>query len=234
MGTSPHVWFLHEKQRLLAPNSKLYGSQISRVVLCLQSSVISPRTTCLYGSQPFSVAFACKTASFGAELQVCMGPRPHLWFLHTKQRLLDQSNKSLWVPDMTCRFVHAQQLGLTSGLLVSMGPSPHLWLLHAKQRLLDLNYKSLWVQDITCGFVHANSAFSTWITSLYCSQPLSAVFACKTATFGAELQVWMGPRPHLSFCACKTAWLAPELQVSMGPRPHLWFWAHITACLAQD
>ena len=49
------------------------------------------------------------------------------------------------------------------------------------------------------------------------------VFACKTATFGSELQVSMGPRPHLWFFALKTATLAPELQVSMGPNPHLWF-----------
>ena len=31
----------------------------------------------------------------------------------------------------------------------------------------------------------------------------------------------MGPRPHLWFFAFKTATLAPELQVSMGPNPHL-------------
>ena len=31
----------------------------------------------------------------------------------------------------------------------------------------------------------------------------------------------MGPRPHLLFFAFKTASLAPELQVSMGPIPHL-------------
>ena len=34
---------------------------------------------------------------------------PHLLFLHAKLRLLDQNNKSLWVPDMTCHFVHVQQ-----------------------------------------------------------------------------------------------------------------------------
>ena len=46
---------------------------------------------------------------------------------------------------------------------------------------------------------------------------------CKTATLGPELQVSMGPRPHLWFFAFKTVTLAPELQVSMGPSPHLWF-----------
>ena len=40
---------------------------------------------------------------------------------------------------------------------------------------------------------------------------------------GPELQVSMGPRPHLRLFAFKTASLAPELQVSMGPSPTLWF-----------
>ena len=79
-----------------------------------------------------------------------------------------------------------------------------------------------------------NSVISIWNTSLYGSQPLSVVFACKTATFWAELQVSIDPRPHLSFCACKTANLGPGLQVCMGPRPHLRFWVLITACLAQE
>ena len=42
-------------------------------------------------------------------------------------------------------------------------------------------------------------------------------------TLALELQVSMGPSPHLWSCACKTAWLATELLVSMGPSPHLWF-----------
>ena len=53
--------------------------------------------------------------------------------------------------------------------------------------------------------------------------PSSVVFACETGTFAPELQVSMGPRPHLSFSAFKTATLGPHLKVCMGPRPHLWF-----------
>ena len=75
----------------------------------MKNNVISFRITSLYGSQPSSVVFACKTAALGPELQVSMGPSPHLWFLHSKQRLLDRIYKSLWVPDLTCRFVHAKQ-----------------------------------------------------------------------------------------------------------------------------
>ena len=74
-----------------------------------------------------------------------------------------------------------------------------------------------------------NSDFSIRITSLYESQPSFVFFSCKTATFGPELQVSTGPRPHLWFFAFKTATLAPELKVPMGPSPHLWFNALTTA-----
>ena len=47
---------------------------------------------------------AGKTLTLGPELQVSMGPSPHLRFLHAKQRLLDQKYKSLWVPDITYGF----------------------------------------------------------------------------------------------------------------------------------
>ena len=73
-------------------------------------------------------------------------------------------------------------------------------------------------------FYMQNSVFKTRITRLRGSQTSSMFFfACKTATLGPELQVPIGPRPHLLFFAFKTATLAPELQVSMGPSPHLWF-----------
>ena len=77
----------------------------------MQNNVISIRITSLYWSQPSSVVFACKTAAFGSELQVSIGPSPHLWF---------------------CAFTTAT---LESELLVSMSPSPNWWILLAKQRL---------------------------------------------------------------------------------------------------
>ena len=76
-----------------------------------------------------------------------------------------------------------------------------------------------------------NSDFSIRITSLYGSQPSSVAFACKTATLAPELQVSMGPLPHLWFFAFKPAPLAPELQVSKHPSPHLLFCEFTTATL---
>ena len=108
--------------------TNLYGSQTSPVVLWMQYSVISTRIACLYWSQPLSVIFACKTATFGADLQVSMVPRHNLSLC---------ACKTAW---------------LAPELLVSMCPSPHLWLLHAKQLILDQNFKSLWVPDLICGF----------------------------------------------------------------------------------
>ena len=76
-----------------------------------------------------------------------------------------------------------------------------------------------------------NSVISIRITNLYGSHHTILVFACKTASLGPDLQVSMGPRPHLWFFAIKTATLAAELQVSIGPSPHLWFCAFTTALL---
>ena len=57
-----------------------------------------------------------------------------------------------------------------------MGPSLHLWFMHTKLRLYDQNYKSLLVPQLIYGF-----------------------FAFKTASLAPELQVSMGPSPHLLF-----------------------------------
>ena len=58
--------------------------------------------------------------------------------------------------------------------------------------------------DLTCGFLQANSVLRTKITSLYGFQTSPVVLTRKTATLGPELQVSIGPRPHLWICACKT------------------------------
>ena len=121
-----------------------------------------------------------------------MGPRPHLSYCPCK---------TAW---------------LGSELLVSMGSSPDLWFLHAKQWHLDQTYKSLRVPDLTCRFVHAIQRNYHQNYCIYGSHPLSVVFAFKTATFGAELQDSICPRPHLSLCACNTAWLVSQWLVSFS------------------
>ena len=145
----------------------------------MQNSAFWNRISSLYGSQTSSVVFACKTAHFGTEFQVSMGPRPHLWFLPAKQRILEQNFKSLWVPDLICGFClqnsafrtrisslygsHISSVVLrTHNSVLSTRMNRLYWFaltcgfVHGKQRLLDPINKSLWVPDITCRFMHTN------------------------------------------------------------------------------
>ena len=109
MGPSPHLWFLHAKERLLEQNYKSLWVPDLTCRLVHQTILISTRITTLCGSYTSPVVFACKRAWLAWELLVSMGPGTYLWFLHAKQRPLDQNYKSLWVTDLTCRFVHAKQ-----------------------------------------------------------------------------------------------------------------------------
>ena len=83
------VFFFQAKQRLYDQTYKLHGSQTSPVVLCMQNNMISNRNTSLHGSQSSSVVFAYKTATFGSELQVSMGPRLHLLICDCKTGWLE-------------------------------------------------------------------------------------------------------------------------------------------------
>ena len=132
--TSPMV-FCIQNSDFSTRIASLYVPQTSPVVVCVQNIVISIRNTSLYGSQPSSVVFACKTATLAPELQFSMDPSPHLWFLHVKQRLLDQNYKSPRVPDPTCRF--CMQNSVISTRITSLygsQTSPTVFL-HTKQRL---------------------------------------------------------------------------------------------------
>ena len=86
MGPRPHLWFW------------------AHIAVCFAQEYQD-----YMGSSPHLWLWSCKAATLGPELQVSVGPRSHQWFFHAKQRLLDQTTKTLRVPDMTCRFVLVQQ-----------------------------------------------------------------------------------------------------------------------------
>ena len=109
MGPSTHLRFCIPNSEFWPRITSLYGSQTSPALLCNQNGLICTRISSLYWFQPTSVVFACKTAWLASESLVSIVPSPHVWFLDAKHRLLDPNNKSLWVPDITCRFVHAIQ-----------------------------------------------------------------------------------------------------------------------------
>ena len=133
MGPSRHLWFLHAKQRLLDQNYKslwvldltwrfvhakqrlwtritsLYAFKVSSLFLCIENSAFRTKIACLYGSQTSPVILFMQNRVPSIGITSPYGSCPHLWFLHAKQRLLDPNNKSLWVPDLTCRFVQGKQ-----------------------------------------------------------------------------------------------------------------------------
>ena len=156
----------------------LYWFQPSPVVLCMQNSDFRSRMTSLCGSKTPPVAFACKTVTSGpewqvsmdprhglsfcacttaclaSELLVSMGPSVHLWFLHAKQRLLDQDNKSIFVPDITSCHLHANSVISTRNTSL-YGCQPSSVVFACKTASFGPEYKSLLVPDLTCRFVHA-------------------------------------------------------------------------------
>ena len=73
-----------------------------------KTETLGPELQVPVGPRPHLSFYACKTGCLASELLVSFGPRPNVWFLEEKQGLLDQNNKSLCVPDITCRFVHSK------------------------------------------------------------------------------------------------------------------------------
>ena len=154
---------------------------------------------------------ACKTAWFALEWQVYMGSSPHLCFFSMQNSDFETRHTSLYgyktSPVALCMNNSAFWNRITS--LYGFQPSSVVLCVENSdfRTKIAYLYGSKTSPVILC---MQNSVPSIRITSLYGSQPSSVVFGCKTATLG------------------------PDLQVCMGPRPHLWFWAHLTACLAQE
>ena len=87
MCPSPHLWIFHSKQRAYHKNYKSLCVPALTCGFFMRNSVLNIRNTSLYWSQPSSVVFESKTVNLGPELQVSMGPSPHRWIFHAKQRV---------------------------------------------------------------------------------------------------------------------------------------------------
>ena len=108
MGPSPHLWCMENNENSIRITS-LYGSQTSSVVFASKTTTLGTELQVSMGPSRHLLFFTYKTVPLASELPFSMGPSSLLWFFQAKQRLLDQNYKSLWVPDLTCRFVHSKQ-----------------------------------------------------------------------------------------------------------------------------
>ena len=129
---------------------------------------------------------ACKTACLASEILVSMGPSPHLWFLHEKQRLLYQHTSLRGYqtsPVVLCLKNSLIRTRITS--LYGFQPSSVVLCIQNSD-LMTTIARVYGSQTSHATFCIENSVPSVRITSLYVTQPSSVVFACKKATFGSE------------------------------------------------
>ena len=168
----------------------------------MQNSDFWTRITSLYVYQPSSVVLCIENSD-----------------LRTKNCM------SLWVPALTCGFVHAKQRDFRTRITSLYGSQTHscgfcmqnsdFW-----TRITSLYGSQTW-PVILCMY---NSVISTRITSLYRSQPLSVVLCIQNSDLMTRIACLYGSQTSpVRFSECKTACLASEILVSMGPSSHLWF-----------
>ena len=155
MGPSPHLWFLHTKQRLLDQSTNLLGYQTSPVVLCMQNSVICTRIKSLYGFQLSPVVLCIQNSAFRTRIT-------SLWGRIDPTCCFCKQNNDFWTRitslygSQTSPVIFCLQNSVPSFRITSLyGSQSSSVFLHSKQRLLDPNNKSLWVPGITSRFVQA-------------------------------------------------------------------------------
>ena len=166
--------------------TSLHGSQPSSVFFGCKTAWFAPEWQDYIGSSPHLWFCACKTAPLGLELQVSVGQRPHLCFFHAKQRLYDQTYKSVGVPALTCGFC-MQNSDFRTWLTSLHGSQTSSVVLSTHNSVLSTRINWLyWFQPSPVVLWMQNSDFRARITSLCGSKTPPVVFACKTASSGPE------------------------------------------------
>ena len=172
---------------------------------------------------------AWKTATLAHELLVSMCPCLHLWFLHAKQRILDQNFKSLWVPALICGFCMPNS-EFWPRITSLYGPQTSPALVCDQNGVICTRISSLyWFQPSSVVLCWQNSDFRTRLTSLYGSQTSSVVLSTHNSVLSTRINrlYWFqlspvvlcmqnsllsiritslhGSQPSCVFFACKTA-----------------------------
>ena len=178
--------------------------------------------------------YGCNTAWLATELFVSMGPNPYLWFLHAKQRILDQNFKSLWVPALIC-CVCMPNSEFWPRIKCLYGSQTSPALLCNQNGVICTRISSLyWFQPSSLVLCLQNSDFMTRLTSLYGSQTSSVVLSTYNSVLSTSINrlYWFqlspvvlcmqnsmlsiritslhGSQPSCVFFACKAATFGTE------------------------
>ena len=152
----------------------------------MQNNVISIRITSLYGFQPSSVVLAWKTATFGQELQVSMGPSPHQCFV--------DANRDFW------NRITSLYVSQTSPVVLCMQNS-----------VISIRKTGLYGSQ-TSSVVFACKTDTFWpeLNVSIGLKPHLRFCGWKKAYLASELLVSMGPSPDLWFLDAKQRLLDPN------------------------
>ena len=163
MCSSPHLWFLHAKQRILDQNFKSLCVPALICGFCMPNSEFWPRITSLYGSQT-SPALVCNQNSV-----ICIRISSLYWFKPSSVVLCLQNSDFM----TRLKSLYGSQ---TSSVVLSTHNS-----------VLSTRINRLyWFQPSPVVLCMQNSDFRTRITCLCGSKTPPVVFACKTASSGPE------------------------------------------------
>ena len=148
-----------------------------------------------------------------------MCPIPHLWFLHAKQRILDQNFKSLWVPALICGFwMPNSEFWPRITSLYGSQTSPSL--VCNQNGVICTRISSLyWFQPSSVVLCLQNSDFRTRLTSLYGSQPTSVDLCNQNIDFITRITWLYGFQTSPLDLWMQNSVLVPEWQLYMGSSP---------------
>ena len=167
--------------------TSLCGSPNSPVIFCMQNSVPSIRNTSLHVSQPSCVVFGCKTAPYGPEKQVSMGPRYDLSLCECKSAPLASDLLVSMCPNPHLCFFFMQYSSFWTRTSSPYGSQTSSVVLSTHNCELNTRIKrQYWIQPSPVALCMQNSDFRPRITSLWGSKTSPVVFACKTAPSGPE------------------------------------------------
>ena len=148
-----------------------------------------------------------------------MCPSPHLWFLHSKQRILDQNFKSLWVPALICGFCMPNSEfwpRITS--LSGSQTSPAL--LCNQNGVICTRISSLyWFQPSSVVLCLQNSDFRTRLTSLYGSQTSSVDLCNQNGDITTRITCLCASQPSSGVLCFQHSVLTTRLTSPYGSSP---------------
>ena len=166
---------------------------------------------------------ACKIAWWAPELPVSMCPSSHQWFLHAKQRILDQNYKSPWVPDLICGF-WMQNSDFWARLTNLYGYQNSPVVLCAQNSVISTRITSLYgFQPSSVFSSMQNSDFRTRLTSLYWSHTSSVVLSTHNSVLSTRIKRLYGFQPTTVVYCMQISDFNTWITSLYCPSPLLWF-----------